>query len=364
MWLIPLAVVALLVLAGRDRAPARVGYAAPRHVQHHRVWPVRRSHLPSCDGAYYADYYAPPPYAYGPPPPPSPLVVLADLASAGREIPPFVIMCAIAEAEARGRLDVANDIVRVFVEPVVHQRQAEVQAWRLREHFLRNRPRAIAPVPAASAEDVMEPSTFSDAEMRQMIDEAPEKFVALLEQERDGTRGPAPEPLPSNSHLATQRVMPLVGREIPDLATQRRAPIEGVDLARWDDLCGRLAREAPTFESSRHVGQYRHRRERLAELGFDPAAVAASPDAQRAALDRDLADACAHLAESGIASEHVGRPIQLPGEEGPRTITLSGLLGLAQVAGLEGAARWLENREDRKRYPHTTAAFARTNGVF
>jgi hypothetical protein len=155
---------------------------------------------------------------------------------------------------------------------------------------------------------------------------------------------------------------------MPEAADRARSlapgsPISSVPDASWRDFVVLLEREAPTFNSSRHVGQYRQRRERLAELGIDPRAIHGSPPAQRSALDADLADAHGHAAAGGLF-EHLGRAITVPGHEGAETITLSGVLGVIQCAGLDGAVGWLERPNDRKRYPHTTQAFSRTNGVF
>lgn len=141
------------------------------------------------------------------------------------------------------------------------------------------------------------------------------------------------------------------------------SPLGGVPDGAWREFVSRLAREAPTFSSSRHVGQYRQRRERLAELGIDPRAIQAAA-AQRAALDADLADAHQRLVETGDLQTHVGRRIAVPGADDAQTATLSGILGVVQCAGLDGAIGWLERSNDRKRYPHTTQAFLRTNGVF
>ncbi len=154
-----------------------------------------------------------------------------------------------------------------------------------------------------------------------------------------------------------------------EAADQTRAmapgsPLGGVPDDAWREFVARLARESPLFASSRHVGQYRQRRERLAELGIDPSAIGGSAAAQRTSLDADLADAHHHAAAGGVITEHLGRAIAVPGHEGPETITLSGLLGVIQCAGLEGAVGWLEKPSDRKRYPHTTQTFLRTNGVF
>lgn len=156
---------------------------------------------------------------------------------------------------------------------------------------------------------------------------------------------------------------------LPEAADRTRAlapgsPIPGVADSAWREFVVRLSRESPQFVSSRHVGQYRQRRERLADLGVDPAAVAGSAQAQRAALDADLADAHAHAAAGGVLEKHLGRPIAVPGQDDAKPLTLSGLLGVIQSAGLDGAVGWLERIGDRRRYPHTTQAFRRTNGMF
>lgn len=142
------------------------------------------------------------------------------------------------------------------------------------------------------------------------------------------------------------------------------SPLVGVSDDAWRAFVARLARESPQFSSSRHVGQYRQRRERLAELGVDPSVVLNSAQAQRVALDLDLADAHRHASEGDVLATHLSRPIVVPGCEEAVTITLSGLLGVIQCAGLDGAVGWLERQSDRKRYPHTTQAFLRSNGVF
>jgi hypothetical protein len=42
------------------------------------------------------------------------------------------------------------------------------------------------------------------------------------------------------------------------------SPIQGIGDGAWRDFVLRLERESPQFASSKHVGQYRQRRERLA----------------------------------------------------------------------------------------------------
>lgn len=45
-------------------------------------------------------------------------------------------------------------------------------------------------------------------------------------------------------------------------------------------------------------------------------------------------------------------------------VTSSGLLALLKQAGVKGALSWLNNESDRERFPNTTSAFARANGIF
>lgn len=154
-----------------------------------------------------------------------------------------------------------------------------------------------------------------------------------------------------------------------EAADQTRAlapgsPIQGVPDDAWREFVRRLERETPQFASSRHVGQYRQRRERLAELGIDPRVIHGSAVAQRAALDADLANAHYHAANGGVLTDHLRRGIAVPGLAGNATVTLSGVLAVIQCAGLDNAVSWLESPNDRKRYPHTTQMFREANGVF
>jgi hypothetical protein len=55
---------------------------------------------------------------------------------------------------------------------------------------------------------------------------------------------------------------------------------------------------------------------------------------------------------------HIGGTID--GQE----ITLSGLCGVVNRAGLRGAEKWLKSEKDRVKYPSTTRAFRATNGIF
>jgi hypothetical protein len=189
------------------------------------------------------------------------------------------------------------------------------------------------------------------------------------------TVGSVPPPVAASSPAQATGLPPeMVARMqeaagLPQAAARTRAmdpgsPIQGIGDGAWRDFVIRLERESPQFASSKHVGQYRQRRERLVELGINPAVIQNSSEAQRQALDADLADAHRHGVASELFAQYLGRPILLPGIDNNQMITLSGMLGVIQYAGLDGAAGWLEHPNDRKRFPHTTQAFMNTNGVF
>jgi hypothetical protein len=55
---------------------------------------------------------------------------------------------------------------------------------------------------------------------------------------------------------------------------------------------------------------------------------------------------------------HIGQAIE------GQTITLSGLCGIVNRAGMRGAEKWLGSESDRVKYPATTRAFHSTNGIF
>lgn len=401
MWLVPLLILGAFVVAAASRSPRETAQ------------PLRQLPPPGVSG--------------GPPRVPGPIAVLGALLRRGQYPPPLVILCAIAEAEAIGRRDLASDIVSTFVAPVVYQHQREQERGRLlggpvygrescasSESCARRSPQVAAvhgrescsprescvPGASRSPRESCGPSTVAatpqvaerptEDDIFAMLHTDPKVFIDMVAAQPQ-RRGPLVEIFPVGSPLPTGTVtMPARVDDLPapqldlppeavaqmqeaaglyEAADQTRAqgpgsPLAGVPDGAWRQFVALLAREAPTFSSSRHVGQYRQRRERLAEFGVDPQALHGSVVAQRQALDTDLADAYRHAAAGGVLSEHLGRPIMIPGHEGAEVISLSGVLGVIQCAGLDGAVGWLESSNDRKRYPHTTQAFVRTNGVF
>ncbi len=254
---------------------------------------------------------------------PSPIAVLCECLGRNAYPPPFLVTCAITEAQMIGRYDLADDIARKFGTgsmPVIDA--------------------SSTPAPTQKAPTVA-------PELAAIVSEAAQApFVpASIDNASRGSLGSEPS--------REDRPAPL-----PPV----RSPIPGVPDDVWHRFAGQLVREEPTFNGPKHVGRYRQRKDRIEALKIDPAAIAGSSDAQDHVFAIDVADQSRHVQASGL-DKAIGSPVELEGQDA-QPITLSGLLGLASVAGLEGAAGWLSTPSDRQRYPHTTKAFLSTNGIF
>lgn len=268
---------------------------------------------------------------------PSPIAVLYVMLRGGHQPPQMVIDCAIAEAQLLGRYDLVRDLSWRF------QVSLPAHASGARDLAAHAPAREVALVPAfveALAPLTSEPDLDAFARYHPpMVDPSHFESRQAEEAARDrssGDRGPCP--------IAS--------------------PIPSVNDQAWSLFCGQLERESPAFDGPRHVGKYHHRKDRLAEIGVDPSSIVGASDAQDQALTADLLDAHKHLLASGTLRQNIGKPISIPDIEGVIPATASGILGVAAVAGLEGCASWLETKADRKRFPFTTEAFLRCNGVF
>lgn len=350
MWLIPLLIVSAIAFAAASKSSREAVYSA-RQLQ--LPPPVPPGQTPRLSGS---------------------ISMLGEILHAGKFPSRLVITSAIAEAEALGRPSLASDIARVFLSPPalpVYERgsfalrapreRADYQCFtrgladyqgpsHIQTAYRHEAPPDSLPMPPAV---VVAPQGTSrqatEEEILAVLHTDPTAFLAMIASGRPPVIDVQVEVTPSIDAAVEP---PTPG-----------SPLAGVPDEAWLDFVSRLSRETPMFDSSRHIGQYRQRRDRLAALNIDPAEIQGSPSAQRAALDADLVDAHGHAAAGGLL-EYLGRALVVPGHEAPMEITLSGVLGVIQCAGLEGAASWLERASDRRRYPHTTQTFVQTNGVF
>lgn len=161
------------------------------------------------------------------------------------------------------------------------------------------------------------------------------------------------------------------------LAPPPVSPIAGVSVDKWLEFRSKL-------EDMNHVGKdsppgllgiYRFSIPRLSDLGlcsnvrkdgklwvgafFPPLTrdkFAGHVGLQRRAFELSCGDLVTRIrADYG---RDIGREVD--GEKA----TLSGLVAVSHRAGFKGLKNWLTRADDRKRFPHTTAAFRAANGVF
>jgi hypothetical protein len=264
---------------------------------------------------------------------PRPLEVLCGFLRAEQDPPLVVVHHAVAEAELLGDHKLAHDLEHTFV-PVGQRRAAMIQ----------------------NADVVIGPSRQSPPITPVQPPMPPPGVPAPVIEQDPSMQGADPNAAPSSATVSGEVFARAVG-----------SPLPGVPDDAWMLYAHMLARQPHTFADDRRVGRYAQRKERLRELGCDPDALVSHPRAvelQERALAIDAIDSAKHLEADGSLAQYVGKPVKVPGEPAPRMITLSGMLGVAQTAGLEGAIDWLEHDENRTRFPKTTEMFVRCNGVF
>lgn len=137
------------------------------------------------------------------------------------------------------------------------------------------------------------------------------------------------------------------------------SPIDTVSQTDWQAFCDVLRTKKPEWSNESHLGAFEHRRTRLRHLGIAEESLS-DLASQCKALGSDIAAYYRDCPK--LLSAHVGRLVDVNGAKYP--ITMSGVLGLLKAAGPKGAEGWLQNPEDRKRFPNTTDVFTRCNGRF
>jgi hypothetical protein len=137
------------------------------------------------------------------------------------------------------------------------------------------------------------------------------------------------------------------------------SPVDYISNDDWRMFVEVSKIEKPEFFTDNSLGMFRQNKKRLMKMGIDPETIKTPVD-QYNAFEAE----CVQLMKEGknLINQSVAMPINVDSESTP--ITLSGLLTVLRHAGTENATKWLDSDEERKRFPHTTKAFKRSNGCF
>lgn len=162
-------------------------------------------------------------------------------------------------------------------------------------------------------------------------------------------------------------------RGLSMLPPDRRAPLPGVPLAAWERFVAVMVTAPKTARTERgRLGYFGLDARRLADVGFMSGAHKTSTGAWsgqwRPPLGEELFLASAgaqYEALSRSMRAHAARLHPLVGVEvDGQAASLSGLLGVAHLAGTAGVRSWATDPAVRKKFRATTAAFNKTNGIF
>lgn len=168
----------------------------------------------------------------------------------------------------------------------------------------------------------------------------------------------SPDPEPSSTETGST-----------SLVIGRNSPIDGVSNEEWESFIDKLKTQTADYSTDKHIGAYHHHKERLQQLGIDPASLT-DEESQYHAMAKDIA--AYRSTQRALIDDFGGELIDLPGNssssnaDGSNThcVTMSGILGVMKAAGPKNARAWFKNPADRASHPHTTETFLRTNGLF
>lgn len=179
---------------------------------------------------------------------------------------------------------------------------------------------------------------------------------------------------------AKSRVEPTVstsGRatEAPAITVPKASPISGVSSTQWLKFMEALkSGRAANAEEAGRIGDFAISVRRLADLGIvqNPKKTKTSWDAEWTNISKEKFTGSPELQEQALAKslgDYAGKIrtdyVKAIGKSvNDKPITLSGLLGVAHVAGIKGLETWLRDGKVREKFPGTTKLFETTNGIF
>lgn len=162
----------------------------------------------------------------------------------------------------------------------------------------------------------------------------------------------------------------------------KTSPLPGTDPGDWEKFSSALkSNMAPDAAERGRVGSYAISMRRLADLGIVKNAkkVPVPGDSRKDTWRADWTGTTQQkfLGDEGLQQEVLARSLRDYADQirnkysaaigkplGDDVVTLSGLLGVAHVAGLRGLESWLRSGDERQKFSGTTKVFEATNGIF
>lgn len=171
---------------------------------------------------------------------------------------------------------------------------------------------------------------------------------------------------PEKKEVKKEAELPAASEESQELQKQldfnphkTTSPIDGINNDDWRMFIEVSRIENPEFNKDNLIGMFRQNKKRLEKMGISPEDLKTPVDQYNA-----FESECVQLLNEGnnLIKQSVAMPINVDGEDVP--VTLSGLLTVMHHAGVQNAAKWLDSKDERKKFPNTTEAFKRSNGCF
>lgn len=158
------------------------------------------------------------------------------------------------------------------------------------------------------------------------------------------------------------------------------APTDDVPPVKLAEFAAILkSNRSPDADSKGRVGVYAMSVQRLADLGVVQNPHKTGPRGQ-STWTADWSERLPRerfLADETLQGAALGKSLRLYTDEirdkfgsvigkklGNATVTLSGLLAVAHVAGIRGLQTWLGDPKVREKFPGTTGLFSKANGLF
>lgn len=226
--------------------------------------------------------------------------------------------------------------------------------------------------------------TIDESTPKPFMKGLPEPVKHVVLRQVKGERPPTKTELEIAASSATMAGFDKLGEELSKKAEAARevlvktgklaSPIEGVSDDAWTNFTRQMKSANPEdIDAKGNVGMFAMTVRRLTDLGVfkDPKKVGgvwnanwqiprekllSNPKLQYKLFEKSM------VGHVGLIKNKLDKGIAI--EIGGKNATLSGLLAVAHRAGAEGMNKWIDDPNQRAKFPNTTAVYVAMNGIF